>query len=240
MKKTALILIIIAAIVSCNKETPSGGEGGGKAPDTVMAVDLGLSVKWASCNVGASSPEEYGNYFAWGETAPKSEYTYKSYKWSYDETILVTRYCISPEDGYNGFTDGKSTLLPEDDAATVNWGKEWRTPTIENWEELLNNCILEFGRLDGVPGVRLTSTKAGYTENWIFLPSMQIWHPGDGTIPPQAVDDYLSGAYWSSSLRMDYASHARHLSFLYFNNKPSVNLPANDRVFGMPVRPVCK
>ena len=94
-------------------------------------VDLGLpsGTLWATMNVGANSPEDYGDYFAWGETAPKSVYDWSTYKWCRGLVNTITKYCNSG--GYNGFVDNKTELDPEDDAATANWGAEWRMPSFE-------------------------------------------------------------------------------------------------------------
>ena len=96
-------------------------------------VDLGLpsGLKWATCNVGATAPEEYGNYYAWGENTPKDNYDWDTYKLTTDGGTTFTKY--------NG-TDGKTTLDPEDDAAAVNWGGKWRMPTDDEWTELRENC----------------------------------------------------------------------------------------------------
>ena len=101
------------------------------APADVQAVDLGLpsGLKWASCNVGATTPEGYGDYFAWGETATKKDYSWATYKHANGDKNKLTKYCTDASYGNDGFTDDKTTLDPEDDAATANWGKEWRMPT---------------------------------------------------------------------------------------------------------------
>ena len=93
-------------------------------PVTHEWVDLGLpsGTLWATCNVGASSPEGYGDYFAWGETEPKDYYDWSTYKWCNGNEVTLTKYCTDSFFGYNGFTDGKTELDPEDDAAYVNWG----------------------------------------------------------------------------------------------------------------------
>ena len=107
-------------------------------------VDLGLpsSIKWASCNVGAEKPEDYGNYYAWGEVLPKEDYSWATYKYAngtywYDPKL--TKYCNDASKGDDGFTDNKTTLEPEDDAAYFNWGGSWRMPTYAEWDELLDN-----------------------------------------------------------------------------------------------------
>ena len=96
------------------------------------AVDLGLSVKWASFNVGATAPEEYGDYFAWGETESKTDYSWSSYKWCNGDYNKLTKYCLGDQSYYwngEGTPDGKTVLDPEDDPAITNWGGTWRTPT---------------------------------------------------------------------------------------------------------------
>lgn len=104
---------------------------------SIEAVDLGLSVKWANVNLGASRPEEYGDYFAWGEVKPKADYSWETYKWCKGSYDTMTKYCYDDSYGYNGFTDNKYTLDPENDAATVNWGGKWRMPTADEIVELI-------------------------------------------------------------------------------------------------------
>ena len=135
------------------------------------AVDLGLSVKWATCNVGAESPEEYGDYFAWGETEPKETYTADNSK-TYGKTI------------------GDIAGNPAYDAATANWGDGWRMPTRAECEELADNCIWEWTALNGVSGYKVTSKKNG---NSIFLPAAGF---RDGSSLINAGSD---GYYWSST-----------------------------------------
>ena len=188
-------------------------------------VDLGLSVNWATCNVGANKPEGYGDYYAWGETETKSTYDFSNYKW-YGSSSTLTKY---------GTVDNKTVLDPEDDVAHVKWGGDWRMPTKAEQDELRNNCTWtwyssgnsEFG---GVAGYKVTSTKSGYTNRFIFLPAAGYRY-----------DTYLydvgsNGDYWSSSLNTVLPDYAW---FLYFN---SDYLGANSysyRRFGRSVRPVC-
>ena len=93
-------------------------------------VDLGLpsGTLWATCNVGASSPEEYGDYFAWGETEPKNDYNWSTYKYCKGSSTTMTKYCTSSS---YGTVDNKTELEPSDDAATVNWGSNWQMPSLE-------------------------------------------------------------------------------------------------------------
>lgn len=162
----------------------------------VHAVDLGLSVKWACCNIGATKPEEYGGYYAWGETEEKSNYTGDTYKWGYtDGTITgwnVTKYCVHESCGN---VDNKTVLEPADDVAHVKWGGSWRMPTLDEIRELVNRCSWEWTSLNGVDGYRVT----GPNGNSIFLPAAGYRYCTEfdnrGT----------TGRYWSSSLGGNYS-----------------------------------
>ena len=136
-------------------------------------VDLGLSVNWATCNVGASSPEEYGDYFAWGETETKSEYTWATYKYCKGSENTLTKYCDDSNYGNNGFEDNIITLLPEDDVAHVKWGGKWRMPTEAEFNELIYSCDWAWTTQNGVMGYKVTSKKTGYTGCSIFLPATE-------------------------------------------------------------------
>ena len=160
-------------------------------------VDLGLpsGTLWATCNVGANSPEEYGDYFAWGETAPKDYYDWSTYFDTDDNGSSFKKY------NNNG---GLTELLPEDDAATKNWGSPWHMPTLVQMRELLDNCTREWTTQGGVNGILVT----GSNGNTIFLPAAGFrWHD-------ELYDAGSDGNYWSSSLLLDYDNGARHL---YFN-----------------------
>lgn len=129
-------------------------------------VDLGLpsGTLWATMNIGANSPEEYGDYFAWGETEPKENYDWSTYKWCNGSENTMTKYCTY---GYYGAVDGKTELEPEDDAASVNWGASWRMPTVEQLQELIDNCTWTSMQQNGVNGRLVT----GPNGNTIFLPA---------------------------------------------------------------------
>ena len=137
----------------------------------VAAVDLGLSVKWANMNLGAHAPQEYGDYYAWGETQPKGTYTEESYT-----------YMGNP-----------LNLAPENDAAHVQWEGDWRMPTVGEYLELLEYCAIKHRTYHGVKGMVFTSKKAGHTDNWIFLPAAGIWF-GQSV---SGLDE--AGSYWTSS-----------------------------------------
>ena len=193
--------------------------------DLCEIVDLGLSVKWASCNIGASAPEEYGDWFAWGEVEPKENYSWETYKWCMGSESTLTKYCTDSDYGYNGFTDNKTLLDPEDDAATVNWGDDWRMPTTDEFSELVDECTLEWTTLNGVYGMKFTSNKEGYTNNWIFLPAALSADTSEG----------LFGDYWTSSL-VTYSPY--FANYLFFNQFSNYYLNSYYRYGGRSVRPV--
>ncbi len=196
----------------------------------VEAVDLGLpsGVKWAAFNVGASSPEGYGDYFAWGETEPKSNYSMSTYVWCNGTGQTFTKYSIKSSYGHNGFTDNKTVLDLEDDAAHVNWGGSWRMPTDAEWTELRNNCTWTWTTQNGVNGYRVTSNKTGYTYKSIFLPAAGGW------IDTSLYDVGTEGNYWSSSLSTDTPDCAWDIYFKY----GSVDRYYSGRSYGFSVRPV--
>jgi len=191
-------------------------------------VDLGLSVKWATFNVGASRPEEYGDYFAWGEVDSKNDYSQSKYKYSSGSDATLTKYCNDSEYGYEGFTDGKTVLDLEDDVAHVKWSGNWRMPTIEEFNELIDNCSWMWIKRNGVNGYKITSNKTGYENCSIFLPVAGI-RPGTSL---EAAGSY--GIYWSSSLRADTPSYAWVL-YSYSDNHHTSTFNRSD---GLSVRPV--
>ena len=151
------------------------------------AVNLGLSVCWATCNVGASSPEQKGNLYAWGETDPKTTFGWANYKWANGSFKTLTKYNW---DSKYGVVDNLMTLELSDDAAHVALGSSWRTPTEEEYRELFSKCKYEFYVMNGVAGVLVTSKLEGYTSNYIFIPGTN----NDGT-------SWCEGCYWTSSLQ---------------------------------------
>lgn len=162
-------------------------------------VDLGLpsGTLWATCNVGANSPEEYGDYFAWGETEPKESYWWSNYKWEEKSTtsyVWFTKY-RSHIDDVDDFMDGKNVLDPEDDAAIANWGSEWCMPSFDQLRELEDSkyTTTQWTKQNGVYGILVTSKK---NKNTIFLPAAGKKH-GSGSLILH--DDGLYGYYWSKA-----------------------------------------
>ena len=188
-------------------------------------VDLGLSVNWATCNVGASKPEHFGNYYAWGETKPKNTYDWASYKLKYSgdssNNIRFTKYNNSE---WSGHIDNKTVLEPEDDAANANWGGKWRMPTRSEMEELRTKCRWTFTSINGVNGYRVT----GPNGNSIFLPASGR---KDGT---ELDKSGTYGYYWTST-----AVDATSVRDVHFNTeKVYEDYNYCDRYKGLSVRPV--
>ena len=188
-------------------------------------VDLGLSVKWATCNVGANAPEEYGYYFAWGEVEQKTNYSWSTYKYGTNWNQL-TKYCTDNSYGKDGFTDSKTVLDPEDDAATANWGGAWRMPTTEEQQELINNCTWTWTTQNGVNGYKVT----GPNGNSIFLPV--AGYMNEGTLYDAGSRSY----YWSSSLYAGNPNGAYDVNF----SSDYVDWNGGIRRNGQSVRPVCQ
>ena len=191
-------------------------------------VDLGLpsGTLWATMNIGANSPEDYGDYFAWGETAPKDDYTFSTYQWCNGSKSKLTKYCTDSSYGNNGFVDDKTELELDDDAARVNWGAEWKIPSKEQFKELIDNCSSEWTTQNGVYGWLFTSGNGA-----------TLFFPAAGA----RLGDNLSGAgeqgyYWSRSL---YTTTPYEAYCLRFSDSPNVgsNYVA-DRRIGHCVRPV--
>ena len=203
------------------------------APPTPSLVDLGLSVKWASCNLGASKPTEYGGYYEWAGTEDVSEtsiilywdncpyHTGSDYKSGWTKYNTKSSY---------GTVDNKTVLEPMDDAAAVALGGKWRMPTDAEWSELLNteNCSWTWTTIDGVNGYKVQSKMPGYTDNWIFLPAAG-WRSYDNLFN---VGSY--GRYWSSSLYTDVPFRAYSERF----RSGSFGRYENERGDGLSIRPV--
>lgn len=189
----------------------------------MKAVNLGLSVKWATCNVGASSPEQYGNYYAWGETSPKSEYTWKSLKWCGDAGgNSFSKY--NTKENY-GPVDNLKKLQPADDAARAALKGKWRTPTREEWNELREKCQWEWTEVKGVKGYKIT----GPSGKSIFLPACGL-RSND-----YVTNDGKMGCYWSSSL---YESSPYSAYHIYFNSSSIYTDEDSYRHYGYSVRAV--
>lgn len=206
-------------------------------PAGVEAVDLGLSVKWASCNLGAKEPEEYGDFFAWGETEGYSinekSCSWLGYKWGTDSKSL-NKYNTSLS--YGRPVDNKSLLDMDDDAAHVNWGGTWRMPTEMEIYELCdeNNSVWTWTTQNGVNGYKVTSKTNG---NSIFLPAAGYRNDSTSSNRNNSLGTVGSaGNYWSGSLsRKPYRAN-----YLYFDSSGvDFDINGRDRCLGLSVRAVC-
>ena len=180
-------------------------------------VDLGLSVKWASFNLGATKPEELGDNFTWGDTQPGGSY-WPQYKWCMGEFGTLIKYCTDSSSGYLGFTDGKTELDPEDDAAHANLGGKWRMPKLAELYELMYECQWEWINYHGVNGYKVI----GPNNNWIFLPGTQQFTTSE------------DGIYWSGSSGGNYTAY----SILFHPNNPEASVYYEHRCWGRSIRPV--
>ena len=179
--------------------------------DTPQYVDLGLpsGLKWAKCNIGAEKETDYGYYFQWGEITPYTDYTWADYKYCNGSSTTMTKYCT---DSSNGTVDNKTKLEDEDDAARANMGGDWRMPTSDECEELINNTINEWisdYNGTGVSGRKFTSKTD--TSKYIFFPA------AGGCYQHSAYDVGYYGDVWSSSLNISNPYSACYLVFNWVN-----------------------
>lgn len=232
----------------------NGGGNGGNDQDIDRSgvidgrkyIDLGLpsGTLWAECNVGANTPEDYGDYFAWGETEAKDDYSWSTYKWCMGTENSLTKYCGVSTYGYNGFTDELTELRPEDDAASANWSSAWQMPSIDQFAELVNAdyTTLEWkveSRTDGVVHrneywLVITSKKNG---NSISLPFAGYRYG----ISFSNNSSTGNGSYWC---RMGHYRHPQDVHFFSVSGNPDshyLNLEGSRyRYYGQSVRPVRK
>lgn len=191
---------------------------------TVAYVDLGLSVKWATCNLGAASPEEVGGYYAWGETSPKTSFGEPTYKWNfyYGKTHAKTKYTTLRSENTWGAIDNKTELEAGDDAATVTLGNPWRMPTQKEIKELLDSCTWKNSTINGVSGKTVT----GKNGKSIFIPNAGYY---DGNDTGASFINDRDCHYWSKSRKSnEYA--------VCFRITPLVD--SIERSSGLPIRPV--
>lgn len=246
MKKVFLALAIIGLLVSCKKDEQPGF--------SIQAVDLGLSVKWANANIGASSIEDYGGYYAWGVTdvyythlnpyswhlrgqnyeneeevevtwkpGKEAGYFWSSYEWAnyINDTVYPIKYTAN---------DGKMTLDPEDDVAHVKLGGNWRIPTKEEFQELIDNCNWTWTQKNGIPGYEVSSKVEG-NNNSIFIPADGgIWKKGNKIFT-------IQGLYWANTYNSNSPRSAYCLKFTA-DNDTIVMTSGKYRPNGFPIRAV--
>lgn len=222
MKKIFMMALSLLIAGTVGNAKVNGADDGSKTPDGVEAVDLGLSVKWASMNVGATKDSGFGSYFAWGEVSPKKYYSWGTYTLSKGDSNFLLRYSIS---------DRKIQLAPTDDAARANWGGEWRMPTIAECEELADpdKCEWEWITKDGVNGYKVTGKKTG---NSIFLP-ITGFRFYDG-VQFRAI----KGVYWTSTLYSGNPTKAYCLEFGFSDVDVTFGNLSSNRFSGRCIRAV--
>ena len=191
------------------------------AQEGYVDLDLPSGTLWATMNVGANSPEEYGDYFAWGETVPDDNYTWSTYRWSYGNTSQLTKYCTL--DGCGTF-DNLAALQKADDAAYARWGSDWRMPTVNQLKELRTNCTWQQTMVNGVNGFLII----GNNFNTLFLPATGYM---DGSSLKNAGSN---GYFWSRKL---VYSQPYNAYYTYFNSD-GVHASYGNRYIGMAVRAV--
>ena len=224
----ALMACVCVSMFSQNETETQNSENGVVLIGGHQYVDLGLpsGMLWATCNVGANNPSEYGEYFAWAEVSEKDDYSVESYKWCKASVHSQKKYCTNK---VYGLVDNKSTLDAADDAATVNWGSECRMPSYNEVKELMEVCswiwTSDYDNT-GVAGYVVT----GSNGNSIFIPASGYRCDGN---------TYLAGSYgylWSSSLGSYSNCDAMVLNF----KQNSVQWHGYGRHYGQPVRAVAK
>ena len=243
-KAIAAIMLMTAVFCAagCTKpdEPNNGGndnEGNeGNSLNGHEYVDLGLpsGTLWATCNVGAYGvPEGYGNFFAWSNTAVMGDFNWSAHWYSNSNTSELTKYCSNSYYGFNGYVDTLSVLLPNDDAATAQWGEGWRTPTKVEWEELFRGTTHTWTKLNEVNGRLFTASNG----NSIFLPAAGLYCEGtewfcEGNIH---YNPKVEGHYWSSSLNTGDPISAWVFAF----DLDDYGMGNLDRYIGCSIRAVC-
>ena len=201
-----MVMLLMVVALGCGK--PDEPDNGGGEEVTNGYVDLGLpsGILWATCNVGADTPEGFGDYFAWGDTLPKERYDWKSYRYCnfVEGRYELNKYCTDSYYGFNGFVDSLTVLEFADDAARANLGADWRMPTSEEWRELLGETTCVWTTQNGVDGRLLT----GSNGKSIFLPATGFRLDGELLCPGL-------GIYWSSSLQTGSQMSAWSFHFDY-------------------------
>ena len=214
----ALFSMSSILLTSCDKEDPDAismsdvNENGiimiqGKDGNEYAVVDLGFPTKelWAVCNIGAESPEQFGTFFSWGETEPKSLYSWDTYKWvNNGEFTDFNKYCTLKSCGGGTFTDNKTVLDKEDDAAKQILGDNWRTPTPSDFKVLVYRCDVKKCKLKGVWGFLFTSKEKGYEKNSLFIPLSGRMDSTNGVSQQYFKSEY--GFYWCNTMTNDTRS----------------------------------
>lgn len=244
------ITLVAGVFNSCEKEDPDAVsmevlQAGiikieGKDGKTYDVVDMGFpsGTMWATCNIGANSPEENGSFFAWGETKPKAVYSMDTYSMYYEgDAYKILKYCTNDERGYvnkeQKAIDNKAALDSVDNAAIVIMGNNWNIPTTQEYSELMYRSTKRWCKINGVYGYLFTSTEKGYEDRSVFFP-MSGQNDGDS-------NEFIGkfGFYWTRVLAGGYSYAA---SVLQMDHKTGDNITVTntrkERYMGLPVRPI--
>lgn len=229
-----MALVAVAAglvFASCQKEDSDstaanngGTNGGGQTAGEWVDLGLPSGLLWAKCNLGATTPEQYGDYYAWGETTTKSTYNWSTYRYCNGSSCIMTKYCDNSSYGNNGFTDNLTTLEAMDDVAAQKLGDGARMPTAAEWRELIANTTAKWTQVNGVNGRKFTAANGSS----LFLPAAGCRWVGS------LYSALRSGYYWSSSLRESDPGRAWYFGFY----EDTQGVGYYDRYHGLSVRAV--
>ena len=224
---SAALMLLIIATTGCKKDVnPNDPNNGNESNDNLEYVDLGLpsGTLWANCNIGATIPEGYGNYYSWAEIEKKEMYKWDTYKYCNESANQLTKYCNDPEFGNEGYIDNLTILESGDNAAIALVGNEWCMPTKEQWDELLQNTTYTWTTQNDVNGYLFTANNG----NTMFLPA------SDRIRGEEVLDLGNQGYYWSNMLDNENPRNAYTIVFSSEDIKTSSSI----RYLGIPVRPV--
>ena len=225
-----LMIVMIVAVACKPDDDPNNGGGNGSDGFIPEYVDLGLpsGTLWATCNLGAITPEGYGDYFSWGDSIPKVIYDWGNYKYCKGDYDKLTKYCCNSYYGYDGFNDTLTVLEAVDDAASINWGNGWRMPTCAEWEELFQYTQVSAVKdsVYNLYGILCTSLNDATLS--VFLPSA-------GERYDAGLYGYNRyGSYWSSTLDTELSSR----SVYFYFDWDEMRMAHYYRYYGRSVRPV--
>jgi hypothetical protein len=201
-------------------------------------VDLGLPSGnlWATCNMGATSPEQTGSLYAWGEVETKDLYSWTNYRWCNGTDLEITKYC---QDRSLGTIDGKTKLDAEDEVTLTVMGQDWRIPTEDDFRELLTtrNCTAKWCKLNGVGGYLFTSVRKGYEDNSLFIPLAGMQDNSSTRFKGQY------GWYWCNALYYDtmereYNTKEANALLLQHTDIDNHYMQSRPRCVGLPIRAI--
>ena len=197
----------------------------------ISVVDMGRGLSWATCNMGANSPEQTGNFYAWAETEQKKEYTRVSYKWFKNGDFTnITKYCTQKNYAYLDRFDTVTVLKSSDDPATITLGSNWQTPSSNQFRELIKRSTRTWGTVNGVWGCLLTSEANG---NSVFFPVTGLF---DGN----KISHTTIGFYWTRELNASSPNKAYSLWVRCDGDLSDIEVTDTDRERGLQVRAVIK